>query len=184
MITTTTITSGNINAPIPAFHATVNGLASGAKQTSAVTTMAICNIGTPDFTDESVESATINIHVVKYGQVANKQNLIVSNLIVPAGETVFFTDERLILDRAPDPITTGGDSIHIASTPGEVDISGDFIPGRLYIIETTGGTDYTLLGAANSSPGTVFEATGNGSGNGSGTARRVLLISTVSSLIV
>jgi hypothetical protein len=183
MITSTLITSGDINGPQPIFYATANGLSSGVGRTSAVTTIAICNIGTVDLTDETVESATINIHIVKAGGSPSKSNLIVSNLIVPAGETVFFSDERLILDGFDPPIT-GGDSIHVGCTAGDVDTAGSFEPNRMYVIESTGGTDFTLLGAANSNPGTVFEATGAGAGNGSGTARRLLIVTTVSSLPV
>lgn len=38
-----------------------------------------------------------------------------------------------------------------------------------YVIVTTGTTDFTLIGAADSNPGTVFTATG--AGTGTGTAR-------------
>lgn len=44
--------------------------------------------------------------------------------------------------------------------------SGSFVIGKDYTIETTGDTDFTLIGAANSVPGTSFTATGAGSGNG------------------
>jgi hypothetical protein len=40
------------------------------------------------------------------------------------------------------------------------------IGGKTYIIVSTGTTDFTLIGAPNSSPGTVFIATGAGTGTG------------------
>ena len=44
--------------------------------------------------------------------------------------------------------------------------AGAFEVNQEYIILTTGSTDFTLIGAANSNPGTVFTATGLGSGSG------------------
>jgi hypothetical protein len=52
-----------------------------------------------------------------------------------------------------------------ASTGQEI-TAGSFVTSTEYIITTTGTTNFTLIGAANSSPGTVFTATGAGSGDG------------------
>lgn len=49
---------------------------------------------------------------------------------------------------------------------GNVVTAGTFIIGREYIIVSTGDTDFTLVGAADSNPGTVFVATGAGLGTG------------------
>ena len=176
MITNTPITTGDITVPTLAFKATDTGAAGGTGQQTAITTIALCNIETPDLTDETVNSCNVNIHFLKSGQSANRLNLAVSNLTVPAGETVFFSDERIILD--------SNDEVRIGATAGDVDTAGSFDVGSTYIIITTGGTDFTLLGAANSTPGTVFTATGTGAANGSGTARKILIIATVSSLPV
>jgi hypothetical protein len=156
------------------FTATDTGLSGGAAQQTAITTIALCNIGTPALTDETVESVTVNIHLVKAASSASARNLIVSNLTVPAGETVFFSDERIILD--------GSDSVWIGATAGATDTAGTFVVGRLYVIESAGDTDFTLVGAANSTVGTIFTATGVGTGTG--TARRILIVSTVSTLPV
>jgi hypothetical protein len=159
------------------FTATDTGLFGGAAQPTAITTIALCNIGIPALTDETVEAVTVNIHLVKASSTASARNLIVSNLTIPAGETVFFSDERIILD--------GGDSVWIGATAGETDTAGSFDVDRLYVIETTGDTDFTLVGAAPSpapGPGTIFTATGVGTGTG--TARKILIISTVSTLPV
>ena len=174
MITTTTITTGDITVPDRAFTATDTGLSGGAGQQTAITTIALCNIEDPDLTDETVNTCDVNIHFVKNGTAASRRNLIVSNLTVPAGETVFFSDERIILD--------SNDAVWIGATAGDTDTAGSFNVGSTYVIVTTGGTNYTLIGAANSTPGTVFTATGVGSG--AGTARKILIIATVSSLPV
>jgi len=45
-------------------------------------------------------------------------------------------------------------------------VAGVFVTGVTYTIVTAGTTDFTLIGAADSSPGTHFVATGAGSGTG------------------
>ena len=52
--------------------------------------------------------------------------------------------------------------------------AGSFVPGRTYVIVSPGTTDFTLIGAANSTIGTSFVAIGVGSG--SGTALQTYLI--------
>jgi hypothetical protein len=49
--------------------------------------------------------------------------------------------------------------------------AGSFVVGVEYIIVSTGTTNFTLIGAANSSPGTIFEATGAGTGTGTAKPR-------------
>lgn len=97
------------------FYSTTTGLSGGTGQTSAVTTIALCNTAEGDTTlvDETVDQVIVSIYLVKHGQTAVPANRIVSNLIVPAGETVFFNDERLILDGSGaqmDSIWVGCDS--------------------------------------------------------------------------
>lgn len=53
----------------------------------------------------------------------------------------------------------------VLSSSEEVN-AGDFVTGTKYRIATTGDTDFTLVGADNSDVGTVFTATGAGSGTG------------------
>ena len=52
--------------------------------------------------------------------------------------------------------------------------AGSFVPGRTYVIVSPGTTNFTLIGAANSTIGTSFVAIGVGSG--SGTALQTYLI--------
>jgi hypothetical protein len=78
--------------------APIGGAVTG--QTTAVTTIVLCNTGTVDITDESVD-----IYLVRAGVSPSAINHIVSNLTIPAGETVFFSDEKIILD--------AGDEIHV-----------------------------------------------------------------------
>ena len=52
--------------------------------------------------------------------------------------------------------------------------AGSFVPGRTYVIVSSGTTDFTLIGAANNTIGTSFVALGAGSG--SGTALQIYLV--------
>jgi hypothetical protein len=83
--------------------APIGGAVTG--QTTAVTTIVLCNTGTVDITDESVDRTAVDIYLVRAGVSPSAINQIVSNLTIPAGETVFFSDEKIILD--------AGDEIHV-----------------------------------------------------------------------
>jgi hypothetical protein len=71
---------------------------------------------------------------------------------VPAGPDAFAGSTQAYDQGPGDPISTT--------------VAGDFNIGIVYTIATTGTTDFTLIGAANSNPGTVFTATGVGTGTG------------------
>lgn len=80
------------------FRATTTGDNLGTAQTTAVTNIIVCNTGTPSATDETVNNCTLTLNLCRFGQVSSDTNTIVKNLTVPAGETVFFSDEKIILD--------------------------------------------------------------------------------------
>ena len=71
--------------------------------TNAVTCIAICNTGTISLTDETSESVDVNIYIVSPNgggdniNTTGSNSLIVKQLTVPAGETVFFNDEKFVL---------------------------------------------------------------------------------------
>jgi hypothetical protein len=102
----TLITSISVTSPVKVFSGTTDGgavtLGGGGAisngQQQAITTIALCNTGSPTINDETVNSVTVNIYLVKYGLSYGPQNLIVSSLVIPAGETVFFSEERIVLD--------------------------------------------------------------------------------------
>ena len=88
------------NTPITTTGSTTLYTSSG---TNAIVTIIICNIGAPNATDESINACTLNLYAVKSGESADTSaqtfgNKIVSSLLVPAGETIFFSDEKIILD--------------------------------------------------------------------------------------
>lgn len=102
MITSTLVTSTSMTVPTKVFVSTTTGNSSGTGQVSAITTIMLCNTGTPNLTNETINAANINIYLVKSGSVPAPNgipsNLVVSNLTIPAGETVFFSEERIVLD--------------------------------------------------------------------------------------
>jgi hypothetical protein len=70
---------------------------------NAVTCIAICNTGTVSLTDETVNSVDVNVYIVSPSGGGDNTTttgngaLIVKQLIIPAGETVFFNDEKFVL---------------------------------------------------------------------------------------
>jgi hypothetical protein len=94
------IDSTSVTVPVRVFTSSTTGgpIAGGVVgRENAVTTIALCNTLAPDATDETVNSVTVNIYVVRSGLSYGDGNLVVSSLVVPAGETVFFSEERMVL---------------------------------------------------------------------------------------
>jgi hypothetical protein len=94
------IDSTSVTVPVKVFTSSTTGgpIAGGVTgQTNAVTTIAFCNTAAPSASDETTNAVTVNIYIVRSGKSYGNGNLIVSNLTVPAGETVFFSEERIVL---------------------------------------------------------------------------------------
>jgi hypothetical protein len=65
---------------------------------SAITTMIFCNTLAPNASDETVNAVTIDVFAVAYGaSPVTLTNKIISSLTIPAGETLFFDTERIVL---------------------------------------------------------------------------------------
>jgi hypothetical protein len=94
------IDSTSVTVPVLVFTSSTTGapIAGGVTgRENAVTTIALCNTAAPDPADETTNSVTVNIYVVRSGLSYGPGNLVVSSLVVPAGETVFFSEERIVL---------------------------------------------------------------------------------------
>jgi len=94
------IDSTSVTVPVRVFTSSTTGapIAGGVLgRENAVTTIALCNTAAPDPADETTNSVTVNIYVVRSGLSYGPGNLIVNSLVVPAGETVFFSEERVVL---------------------------------------------------------------------------------------
>jgi hypothetical protein len=105
------IDSTSVIVPSLVFTSTQDGRPvgrGGQPQDCAITTIALCNTGAVTLTDETANTVSVNIYLVKSGQSYEPANLIVSNLIVPAGETVFLSEERIVL--------SGGDELWVGTS--------------------------------------------------------------------
>lgn len=94
------VDSTNVTIPVRVFTSSTTGGPIGGGVTgreNAVTTIALCNTLAPDPADETTNSVTVNIYIVRSGLSYAAGNLVVSNLVIPAGETVFFSEERIVL---------------------------------------------------------------------------------------
>ena len=94
------IDSTSVTVPVKVFTSSTTGgpIAGGVTgRENAVTTIALCNTAAPSAADETINAVTINIYVVRSGLSYAAGNLVVSNLVIPAGETVFFSEERMVL---------------------------------------------------------------------------------------
>ena len=92
---------------------------------NAITTIALCNTGAPNLTDETVNSIDVNVYLVSpNGTYADNQtigagSLIVSKLTIPAGETVFLSEERIVLSNL-DYVSIGYSPSAGAATVGSL----------------------------------------------------------------
>jgi hypothetical protein len=117
MIYSTRLTT---NSDTLVFTSTTTGAPIGGAivaQDNAITNIIVCNTGTPDLTDETVNSVLLTINLVASGGVSSDTNTIVKNLIVPAGETVFFSDERIVLR---GDVSYGADTIRATASSGNL----------------------------------------------------------------
>lgn len=90
--------------------------------------------------------------------VTNNLDEFVMNGVEISNTTRDGADWSALLTACAGILTTQGRGATVAG--------GSFVPGFKYEIVTAGTTNYTLIGAADSVAGTVFYATGVGSGNG------------------
>ncbi len=95
------VDSTSVTVPVKVFTSSTTGgpIAGGVTgRTNAVTTIALCNTAAASIADETTNAVTVNIYIVRSGKSYGAGNLVVSSLIVPAGETVFFSEERMVLE--------------------------------------------------------------------------------------
>ena len=106
------VDSTSVTVPVKVFTSSTTGGAIGGGvtgRTNAVTTIALCNTAAASIADETTNAVTVNIYVVRSGKSYGAGNMVVSNLVVPAGETVFFSEERIVLESG-DEIWVGTSS--------------------------------------------------------------------------
>lgn len=76
---------------------------------NAITLIIICNTGTPNPADETENATYVQLNLVKSGNLTSDSNVIVKRLLIPAGETVFFSEERIVLEQGDSVRATAED---------------------------------------------------------------------------
>ena len=69
---------------------------------NAITTVIICNTGSVD--------RTLTLHAVPNGGSVGTVNMIVNALTVPAGDTVSFDQEKMVLSNSDSLVAIGSDT--------------------------------------------------------------------------
>ena len=122
------IDSTSITVPVKVFSSTNSGAPIGTALDSnhpdypgsavgkamAITTLVFCNTGAASLVDETDNQVTVNVYLVRKGKSYVDGNRIISELIVPAGETVFFAEERMVLNPG-DEVWVGTSSANLLS---------------------------------------------------------------------
>jgi hypothetical protein len=103
--------------------------------TNAITTMVFCNTATPDASDESVRAVSLQVHLVKATKTKNFSNTIIKNLVIPAGETLFFDTERVVLDNGDSMVATTSGANRTASITGITVASQAVITSAGHLLE-------------------------------------------------
>ena len=75
---------------------------------NAITTIIACNTGTPHLTDETVNASTLTVYFIPNGGAAGDLTTVIKNVTVPAGETLFFSDEKVILEDGDTIVAQAG----------------------------------------------------------------------------
>lgn len=89
---------------------------------TAVTCIWVCNTATYDPNNPSTGLTYLDLHFVKQGQGITNQNLIVNQLPVPAGETVTFDTEKIILDNGDRIIASSAAPANLVATVSTISV--------------------------------------------------------------
>jgi hypothetical protein len=159
-ITTNTLTATQTNSNLVLVpNGTGSVDVSSKKITSVATPVSGTDATNKTYVDTSIQTTTrvINLTTTNY---TNAQ--IATNFITKLFPTAEHQNGTIIRAFCIDQGTT------------EVVTAGSFITNRVYQIVAAGSTTFTAIGAANSTPGTIF--TSSGTGSGSGTAAPVIRV--------
>ena len=87
-----------------------------------VATMIFCNQSLPNPYQVDSNTTYLDIHLVKNGDPVSDTNRIVNALTIPAGETVFFDTERIVLENGDTVVANSTSPAVITCTISTVDI--------------------------------------------------------------
>ena len=74
----------------------------------AITNIIACNTGTRDLLNETVNASTLTVYFIPNGSAAGDLTTVIKNVTVPAGETLFFSDEKVILEDGDTIVAQAG----------------------------------------------------------------------------
>jgi hypothetical protein len=122
--------------------------------------------------DGSTPSGKINA-AIELGFTPATYTPILKVTATPQPQTLAMVITKLTATHGSTPytFTDVGNALQIYRSVNHIPTAGAFIIGKWYVISTIGTTDFTLVGAPDSNVGTVFSATGVGTGTG--TAKEV-----------
>lgn len=139
-----------INGVIAAANGIITDVALTGTLAASTTSTTVTGVGTNFLTVLSINSS------VKINGTVYKVTAVNSNTSITISSAITVTLGVLIYKAG---VVTG---IILGTTSN----AGSFISGKQYTIVSAGSTAYTSIGAANNNPGTVFTATGPGTGTG------------------
>lgn len=89
---------------------------------TAVTCIWVCNTATYNPASPTTDLTYLDLHFVKQGDGITATNLIVSQLAVPAGETVTFDTEKIILDNGDRVVASSALPANLVATVSSIDV--------------------------------------------------------------
>ena len=89
---------------------------------TAVTCIWVCNTATYDPNNPSTGQTYLDLHFVKQGQGVTNTNIIVNQLPVPAGETVTFDTEKIILDNGDRVVANTSAPANLVATISVINV--------------------------------------------------------------
>jgi hypothetical protein len=142
------------------------------------------------FTHDSVP--TLGTTDITITQFSSAGIIIAGDGLGKTGNDLFLNDDNITLEISSDNVrikgissTAAGDLLIGAASDGGYTrlvkpsvtntTAGAFVVGEIYTITATNSTNFTLIGAADSSIGTVFTATGVGAGSGTASSSNPIL---------
>jgi hypothetical protein len=87
-----------------------------------VATIIFCNQELPNPLQLDSNTTYLDVHLVANGDSADTTNRIVNGLMIPAGETVFFDTERIVLQDGDSVVALTSSPAVITATISTVDI--------------------------------------------------------------
>jgi hypothetical protein len=133
----------------------------GSRSEISADTLSAGEMGFADDTNQVYIGTVASVDEIVFDPFANAHAIVQSFLNQHTVEVGLEIDEDLIIRNVSDvPVL-----LTAMETYGIID-SGSFVIGKEYKIKTIGTTDFVLIGSVDSDIGTIFTATGVGTGTG------------------